>query len=262
MKGENALGDFLKARRGRVRPDESGAPSFGRRRVPGLRRDELARLAGVSQHYLTRLEQGKDRNPSPQVLNALANALRLDRDERAHLTALATTAPPPGVGHTAVSDAVRQLVDSWSQTPAYVRDRRFDVLAANKLAMALSPLYTPGRNLVRGMFLDPAVRTLFPDWTEIAAQSAAALRAEADPRDPATAALISSLLADSLFREVWAGYDVRPTRDEVKRFNHEVVGPLTLRRETLAVAGAEGQVIIAYQAAPGTPAAQALARLL
>ncbi|MFC8296923.1 helix-turn-helix transcriptional regulator [Micromonospora orduensis] len=261
MNGENALGDFLKARRGRVRPDESGAPSFGRRRVPGLRRDELARLAGVSQHYLTRLEQGKDRNPSQQVLNALANALRLDRDERAHLTALAA-APPPGVEHPAVSDAVRQLIDSWSQTPAYVRDRRFDVLAANKLAMALSPLYTPGRNLIRGMFLDPEARTLFPDWKEIAAQSAAALRAEADPRDPATADLISSLSADSHFRDVWAGHDVRPTRDEVKRFNHEIVGPLTLRRETLAIAGAEGQVIIAYQAAPETPAAQALARLL
>ncbi|MEU7921369.1 helix-turn-helix domain-containing protein [Micromonospora zamorensis] len=261
MKGENALGDFLRARRGRVRPDEAGLTSFGRRRVPGLRRDELAHLAGVSQHYLTRLEQGKDRNPSPQVLNALANALRLNPDERAHLTALAD-APPHGVEHTAVSDAVQQLIDSWSQTPAYVRDRRFDVLAANKLAMALSPLYTPGQNLVRGMFLDPAARALFPDWAQIAAQSVAALRAEADPRDPATAELISSLLTDSHFRDSWSLHDVRPTRDEVKRFNHPVVGPLTLRRETLAIAGAEGQVIIAYQAAPDAPAAQALARLL
>ncbi|WP_371409540.1 helix-turn-helix transcriptional regulator [Micromonospora zamorensis] len=261
MKGENALGDFLSARRGRVRPDEAGLTSFGRRRVPGLRRDELAHLAGVSQHYLTRLEQGKDRNPSPQVLNALANALRLNPDERAHLTALAD-APPHGVEHTAVSDAVQQLIDSWSQTPAYVRDRRFDVLAANKLAMALSPLYTPGQNLIRGVFLDPAARALFPDWAQIAAQSAAALRAEADPRDPATADLISSLLTDSVFRDSWALHDVQPTRDEVKRFNHPVVGPLTLRRETLAIAGAEGQVIIAYQAAPDAPAAQALARLL
>ncbi|MER7445093.1 helix-turn-helix domain-containing protein [Micromonospora avicenniae] len=261
MNGDNALGDFLKARRGRVRPDEAGLTSFGRRRVPGLRRDELARLAGVSQHYLTRLEQGTDRNPSPQVLNALASALQLNQDERAHLTALATPAPPPRA-HAVASAAVRQLIDSFGQTPAYVRDRRFDVLAANKLAMALSPLYTPGQNLVRDMFRDPTVRTLFPDWAQIAAQSVAALRAEADARDPATADLIAELLADSQFRDLWTAHDVRPTRDEVKRFHHPVVGPLTLRRETLTVAGADGQVIIAYQAAPETPSAYALARLL
>lgn len=258
---DNELGAFLKARRGRIRPEDVGLTSFGRRRVPGLRRDELARLANVSRHYLTRLEQGEDRNPSPQVLHGLATALRLNSDETAHLYALA--APPPSAAeHEDASERVRQLLDEWGQVPAYVRNRRFDVLAANKMAMALAPLYTPGQNLVRGMFLDPTVRTLLPDWEEIAAQTAAALRAEADPRDPRTAELISLMLADSRFRSMWATYDVRPVRNEVKRFHHPVVGPLTLRREALSIAGAEDQVIIAYQADPATPSAEALARLL
>jgi hypothetical protein len=160
------------------------------------------------------------------------------------------------------SGDIQQLLDSWSDTPAYVRDRRFDVLAANKLAMALSSLYTPGQNLVRGIFLDPAIRELFPDWPEIAAQTAAALRAEADPRDPAVADLVSSLPADNDFHRMWSTHDVRPVRNEVKRFDHPGVGALTLRRQALTIAGAEDQVIITYQATPGSPSADALARLL
>jgi transcriptional regulator with XRE-family HTH domain len=261
VNGDNLLGDFLKARRGRIRAEEAGVPSFGRRRVPGLRRDELARRAGISQHYLTRLEQGTDRNPSAQVLRALAIALRLDRDETEHLFALAD--PPPAIDdHDQAADDVRQLLDSWTGTPAYVRSRRFDVLAANKLAMALSPMYTPGHNLVRDVFLDRDVRRLLPDWDEIAAQTAAALRAEADLRDPATAELVSSMLADRRFQALWANHDVRPSRNEVKRFHHPAVGPLTLRRQSLSIAGAEDQVIITYQAEPGTPSADALIRLL
>jgi transcriptional regulator with XRE-family HTH domain len=265
MSGDNLLGDFLKARRARIRWDEAGLTSYGRRRVPGLRRDELAQLAGVSQHYLTRLEQGKDRNPSHQVLQALATALRLDKHETAHLYALvAPPAPSAGTGQVSaeVSAEVQQLLDAWSHTPAYVRNRRFDVLAANKLAMALSPLYTPGRNLVQGMFLDPSVRSLFPDWEEIAEQTAAALRAEADPRDPAIGEIVASVLADDHFRRVWEGHDVRPVRSEVKRFDHPAVGPLTLRRQALSIAGVDDQIIITYQAVASSPSADALARLL
>ena len=261
MSGDNLLGDFLKARRGRVRATDAGLTSYGRRRVPGLRRDELARLAGVSEHYLTRLEQGTDRNPSAQVLGALATALRLNHDETTHLYALAA-APPVAPAHEEASAEVQQLLDAWSQTPAYVRNRRFDVLAANKLAMALSPLYTPGENLVRAMFLDHTVRALFPEWPQIAAQTVAALRAEADPRDPATAELVSAMLPDEDFRRLWTDHDVRPTRSELKRFNHPGVGAFTLRRQSLTIAGAEDQVIITYQAAPASPAADALARLL
>jgi transcriptional regulator with XRE-family HTH domain len=249
MSGDNLLGDFLKARRGRIRAQDAGLRPYGRRRVPGLRRDELARLAGVSPHYLTRLEQGKDRNPSAQVLQALATALRLDRDETTHLYAL--SAPPPATDrHDVVSEDVQELLDSWLDTAAYVRNRRFDVLAANKLAVELSPLYTPGRNLVRGMFLDPAVRALFPDWPQIAAQTVAALRAEADLRDPATAGLVSAMLQDGEFRRLWADHDVRPVRTELKRFRHPTLGDLAMRRQALTIAGAEDQVIIVYRAAP------------
>ncbi|MEV6236171.1 helix-turn-helix transcriptional regulator [Lentzea sp. NPDC051838] len=263
MTRDNVLGEFLQARRARVRPDEVGLPAFGRRRVPGLRRDELALLAGVSVQYLTRLEQGVDRNPSAQVVDALATALRLDADATAHLHALAASpsspatdaAPPPPREATT---AVQHLLDSWGSTPAYVRDGRFDVLMANKAAMVLAPLYHPGRNLVRDVFLDPAARTLFPDWPDIAAQTVAALRATADPRDP----LVTELLPHDEFRSLWARHDVRPTRDETKRFNHPDAGLLTLRRQSLTIAGAEDQVIIVYQAEPGSSSADALMKLL
>lgn len=140
---------------------------------------------GISEPYLTRLEQGVDQHPSPQVLRALARALELDDDACAHLFALAAPTPGPArPAETEVAPDVHQLLDAWAGTPAYVRDRRFDVLAANKWARALAPMYEPGHNLARDMFLDPSARRLFPDWPEIAAQTAAALRAEAAPRDP------------------------------------------------------------------------------
>lgn len=260
MAADNALGEFLKARRGRVPPTHADRPAHGRRRVAGLRRNELARLAGISEPYLTRLEQGVDRHPSPQVLRALARALELDADASAHLFVLA--APEPvRPSETEVTPDVHQLLDTWAGNPAFVRNRRFDVLAANEGARALAPLYEPGRNLARDMFLGPAARRLFPDWPEIAAQTAAALRAEADPRDPRTARLVTELEADDAFRSLWARNDARPARDELKRFVHPVVGELALRRQALTVGGAEQQVVIVYQAAPGSPSETALTAL-
>jgi transcriptional regulator with XRE-family HTH domain len=261
MTRDNLLGEFLQARRARVRPGEVGLASYGRRRVPGLRRDELARLAGVSVQYLTRLEQGVDRHPSPQVVDALATALRLDPDATAHLRAVAAPLSEPHQPSEARVE-VQQLLDSWGSTPAYVRDRCFDVLMANKAAMVLSPMYHPGRNLVRDVFGDPAARRLFPDWPDIAEQTVAALRATADLRDPRTAALVADLQSDDEFRSLWGRHDVRPSRDEIKRFDHPDAGPLTLRRQTLTIAGAEDQVIIVYQPEPGSASADALATLL
>lgn len=259
----NLLGEFLKARRGQVPPShvDLPAPAPGRRRVAGLRRDELARLAGISEPYLTRLEQGVDRNPSLQVLQALARALELDADAFAYMSALAAPDPirPP---ETEVTADVHQLLDAWADSPAYVRNRRFDVLASNQRARALAPMYKPGHNLARDMFLSPEVRRLLPDWPQIAAQTAAALRAEADPLDPGTARLVAELEADEDFRSLWARHDARPSRDELKRFAHPVAGELSLRRQALTARGAEQQVIIVYQAAPGSPSAAALARLL
>ncbi|AGZ45764.1 helix-turn-helix domain-containing protein [Actinoplanes friuliensis] len=253
------LGDFLKARRALLLPGDVGLPGYGRRRVAGLRRDELAGLAGVSAHYLMRLEQGRDRHPSPQVLDALARALRLDADTTAHLHALAQ--PPAFPPPRPLDPAVQRLLDDWAGTPAYVRGRHLDVLAGNKLAAALSPMYAAGRNLARDIFLEPEARKLFADWEVIAEQTVAALRAGADPRDPALAALVAELDRDPDFRRWWARHDVRPARDETKRFHHPVVGPLTLRRQALTVAGALDQVIIAYQAEPGSDSAKLLSRL-
>ncbi|MEV4340592.1 helix-turn-helix transcriptional regulator [Streptomyces sp. NPDC049590] len=261
MAADNHLGEFLKARRGRVAPADAGVPAGGRRRVAGLRREELARLAGISEPYLVRLEQGVDRHPSPQVLRSLARALELDADASAHLHALAGPAPVPP-SRTEVSADVHRLLDAWTDRPAYVRDRCFDVLAANKQARALAPMYEPGSNLVRAVFLDPASRRLFPDWGEVAAQTAAALRAEADPRDPRTARLVAELETDEEFRRLWRRHETRPARDELKRFAHPVVGSLAVRRQALTVGGAEQQVIIIYQAPAGSPSEAALARLL
>ncbi|GAB3163515.1 Transcriptional regulator, contains XRE-family HTH domain [Microbispora rosea] len=267
MPGTNALGSFIKARRALVRPEDAGLPALGRRRVAGLRRDELAALAGVSLAYLTRLEQGRDRNPSEQVLDALGAALRLDADLTTHLHALARDASRPNGGQARrprdrPAPGAGSLLDAWVGIPAYLRGRRFDVLAANGPAMALAPMYRPGRNLVRDVFLDPGARALFPQWGAVAAGSAAALRAGADLGDPALRELVEELSAASEdFRRLWERHDVRPTRDETKEFAHPVAGPLVLRRHSLTVGGTDGQVVIAYQAEPGTPSAAALARL-
>ena len=261
MAADNLLGEFLKARRARVTPSERDVALSGRRRVAGLRRDELARLAGISEPYLTRLEQGVDRHPSAQVVQALARALELDADTAAHLGSLAAPDPAQPV-QTEVAEDVRQLLDTWTDSPAYVRNRRFDVLAANKPARALASMYEPGRNLAREVFFSPEVRELLPDWPLIAEQTVAALRAEADLRDPATVDLLAELNTNVDFLRLWARHDARPSRDELKRFAHPVVGELSLRRQALTVGGAEDQVIIVYQAVPGSPSADALARLL
>ena len=268
MAADNLLGEFLKARRARIAPTRQDLAVSGRRRVAGLRRDELARLAGISEPYLTRLEQGVDRHPSPQVLQALARALELDADTTAYFFALAAPEPTldtSGSAGTAGSDVsadVERLLDAWTESPAYVRNRRFDVLAANKLARALGAMYEPGRNLAREVFFSPEARELLADWPQIAEQTVAALRAEADLRDPETGQLIAELTANEDFRRLWARHDARPARDELKRFAHPIAGDLSLRRQALTVGGAEQQVIIVYQAEPGSRSADALAHLL
>ena len=191
MPSGNALGEYLRARRELVSPESAGIPHIGRRRVPGLRRDELSLLAGVSTDYYVRLEQGRDRHPSAQVLDALARALQLDDDATAHLHALA--GPERRTHHSGqrpdrVPPSIQQLIAGWHATPAYVQGRRLDVLAANPLASALSPMFTPGVNLLRAAFLDPSVRTLFGDqWESLAHNTIAGLRALIGPEvdDPA-----------------------------------------------------------------------------
>jgi transcriptional regulator with XRE-family HTH domain len=267
VESDNRIGQFLRARRERLQPEDVGLPDFGRRRVPGLRREELATLAGVSADYYVRLEQGRERHPSEQVLDALARALQLDDDATAHLHELAR--PAARRRRTAarperVRPELEQLMRAWPHTPALVMGRRMDVLAANPLAAALHGGFTQGHNLVRLVFLDPAAHELYPDWDDVALDTVAALRASVGPDldDPRLTELVGELsLKSGEFRRLWARADVRDKQHGAKRYVHPLVGELTLRYESFAVAGNPGQVLIVYHAAPGSATEQALALL-
>jgi transcriptional regulator with XRE-family HTH domain len=269
MQPGNALGEYLRARRELVSPESAGIPHIGRRRVPGLRRDELSLLAGVSTDYYVRLEQGRDRNPSPQVLDALARALQLDDEATAHLHALTgpeRRAHRSGQPPERVPTSIRQLIAGWHDTPAFVQGRRLDVLAANPIATALSPLFTPGVNLLRSIFLDPAVRTLYGDqWEPLAHTTIAGVRALIGPEvdDPPLNDLVGELSVRSdHFRRLWARHDVRArTSGGTRHMYHPQVGELELHYENLQIAGTDGQALIIYHADPGSRAEQALALL-
>jgi transcriptional regulator with XRE-family HTH domain len=260
-----ALGDYLRARRDLVQPDDVGLVAGDRRRVPGLRREELAMLAGISTDYYLRLEQGRDEHPSAQVLDALASALRLDAAGTAHLHELArprarrrrrprTERVPSGIA---------ELIDQLPM-PAFVTGRFLDVLAANGIARALSPSFTPGRNVVRQLFLDPGDRELHVDWEGATAGLVGGLRAAAgaDPDDPYVAALVGELSIQSdRFRTLWARADVGHRRAGASHMRHPQVGELHLRREKLDIAETDGQQLVLFHATPGTDSARALALL-
>ena len=268
MQPGNALGEYLRARRELVSPESAGIPQVGRRRVPGLRRDELSLLAGVSTDYYVRLEQGRDRHPSPQVLDALARALQLDEEATAHLHALAgpeRRAHRSGQGPERVPPSIRQLIAGWHDTPAYVQGRRLDVLAANPVATALSPLFTPGVNLLRAAFLDPAVRTLFGDhWESLAHNAIARLRALIGPEvdDPLNELVGELSVRSDHFRSLWARHDIRARiSGGTRHMYHPQVGELELHYENLQISGTDGQALIIYHADAGSHTAQALALL-
>ncbi|MER0243907.1 helix-turn-helix transcriptional regulator [Streptomyces sp. HSW2009] len=259
------LAQFLRARRAAADPQVHGLPG-GERRTPGLRREEVAMLAGVSTDYYIRLEQGRDRRPSPQVVDALAGALALGEDAAAHLRTLAGPVPPRkarGRREYAHASLVR-LMDDWHTNPALIFDRRLNQLAANPLGEALFDWMGEETNLVTAVFLNPAARTFYRDWPQIAENCTAALRAGAgaDPDDPATIALIGELsLKSPDFAQLWARHDVRNKVAETKRFRHHLVGDLELDYQSLTVNSSPGQQLVVYQAAPASPAADALALL-
>ncbi|GGX25647.1 helix-turn-helix transcriptional regulator [Streptomyces lomondensis] len=267
MDGE--LGDFLRSRRARIRPEERGLPSYGRRRVPGLRREEVAQLAGVSVDYYVRLEQGRGPSVSDAVLDAIARVLRLDGAEREYLRAVARPRRRGEDGPAAarVRPGVQLLLDGMDRNPAYVLDHRMDVLAWNALADALLGLDGSGpgdRSLPRRLFLDPAARDLYPDWAAVAAQTVAHLRLKAGhhPGDPAMGELVAELSrASAEFRRLWADHLVKPCDHGVKHLRHPVAGLLTLPYETLTVPGAPDRTIVAYTPDPGSETAERLALL-
>lgn len=265
---DNRIGDFLRARRELVRPEDVGIPANSRRRVPGLRREELAMLAGVSADYYVRLEQGRDRHPSEQVLEALARALQLDEDATAHLHELARhTAVPKRRARPRVErvrPGLLRMMEAWPNSPAFITGRRMDVLAANRLADALHPVCAARGNMVRTLFLDPEMCMLYAQFEKVASETVASLRASAGPEvdDPALIDLVGELsLKSEHFRRLWARHDVRAKTDGEKQFRHPLVGELTLSYETFTVNGAEGQQLVVYHAEPGSVSERGLALL-
>jgi transcriptional regulator with XRE-family HTH domain len=273
MDNGNEMRDFLVSRRARITPEQAGLSVYGgNRRVAGLRREEVALLAGVSIDYYTRLERGRAAGVSDGVLEGIARALRLDEAERAHLFDLARAAAGPAVPRAPrrppsqqVRPSVRRILDSMAVTPAYVRNARLDILAANRLGAALfAPvLSSPARpvNNARFLFLDPAARDFYVDWERQAQDVVAMLRTEAgrSPHDKGLSNLIGELSTRSEhFRTWWAAHNVRFHRTGVKRFHHPVVGELTLTFEALDLAADAGLRVSAYTAEPGTPSDDAL----
>ncbi len=260
------LGEYLRTSRARVAPQEVGLPVHGSRRVEGLRREEVAMLAGVSVDYYVRLEQGRERNPSAQVLDALGQALRLDDDGRLHLYRLAGLSPRLAAAPSPdrVDPALLQLMDSWPDNPALVLGRAYDVLAANQLGTALFSGFPYSSNLLVKVFCDPQSRSFYADWHAAASNTVAGFRlAEgAGNDDPRIRHVIEDLLARSPeFARMWQENAARGKSIEVRRFVHPEVGALTLRMQSFDVRSAPGQQLVTYHAEPGSSSAQAL-RLL
>jgi transcriptional regulator with XRE-family HTH domain len=266
----NALGRFLRARRAQVSPADAGLGDDGRRRrVPGLRREELAMLAGVSPAYYVRLEQGHSTHPSDQVLDALARTLQLDADAAAHLRRLAAGADPtraaagrrPSRRVETVRPALARMLDHQVGAPAFVLGRIFDVLAANSLARALHPSFDVGRNIVADVFLDDDAMATYPDLDHVRRNAVGSLRAAAGalPGDDGLIELVGRLSLDSPdFRELWARHEVRTKIAGTKVFAPPIVGELELDYESFTVAGADRQQLVVYHAAPASRAAQSL----
>lgn len=264
------LGGFLRARRGRVSPEHVGLTSGRRRRVRGLRREELAQLAGISVDYLVRLEQGRATQPSPEVLDALSRALGLDAAERRHLATLAATrrGPTPSLR---VSPLLQRALDAMANLPAFVTNHHLDVVAWNSLgAELIGGLADPSRrdrNQARYLFLDPASRALFPEWEDRAREAVGQLRVFAGryPDDAELAALITDLSTHSAdFRRIWASGEVVMCTAGRKRLRHPETGPLTLEYETLHVPAEPGETVLVihvFSAENGSQEAAALARL-
>lgn len=266
MPSPNGLALFLRTRRDLVKPAAVGLPDGERRRVAGLRREEVAMLAGISPEYYLRLERGRDRQPSDQVLDGLARALLLDDDAAEYMRNLAR--PAPGWHRRCCSErvdpGVQSLIGGWVSNPAYVQSRGMTVLAANPLARAVWPFFDPGVNLLRAAFLEPEARTLLRNWDAITTILVAWLRflvGTENTSDPELVTLIGELsMASQRFRTLWARHEAKQKTVGAAVFDNPQVGALDLRYRTLLLPETR-QFIVVYQAEPGSPSEERL-RLL
>ncbi len=272
---ESDIREFLASRRARITPQQAGLPAYGgKRRVPGLRREEVALLAGVSIDYYVRLERGHLAGASEEVLDALAGALQLDDAERAHLYDLARAAAKRPARRTRrvrgpLPDSVLRVLHAMTDAPAFIRNGRLDILATNTLGRALyAPLFPDGSartvNIARAQFLTPQGRDFFPHWEESVNTTVSLLRTEAGraPHDTELTGLIGELVTRSEeFRTAWAKHNVRLHHTGRKSFHHPAVGVLSLDFDAMELPARPGLTLTAYSAAPGTPDHDAL-RLL
>jgi len=274
MSESKSLRDFLVSRRARIDPDSVGLPpSPTPRRSRGLRREEVAALAGVSVDYYARLEQGRIGQVSDQVLTAIEDALRLDPLERRHLRALVEAIPAKArrarPDRLTVRPGLRALIEAMDPVPAFLQGPRMEVLASNRAARTVltdfEALPLRERNIARWLFLSPEARVRFPQWEDVAAPTVAALRAARDPRvpDPALERLVGELsVASTDFARWWADYRLFQHGHGRKELYHDVVGSFTISYETLAIDGSDGQVLTTYTADAGSPSDEKLKLLL
>ena len=266
MSNGTPLGDFLRARREALKPHDVGLPEYGRRRVPGLRREEVALLAGVSSDYYIRLEQGRESSPSAQVVEAVALALKLDAEAADHLNRLCLTASqrPRDWGEAEVSHQLLQLMDGWEHTPAFVVGPALDIMAGNSLATALHSGFDQFDNLARMVFGDPAGREFYQEWERAAHSCVAEIRAAYghDPDSARIAEVVAELSAESEeFAGLWKTHEVKSKSQEGKHLKHPEVGDLNIKFAAFTVNGAPHQQLVVYQAEPAGPTAAAFEML-
>jgi transcriptional regulator with XRE-family HTH domain len=267
MPDPDGLATFLRTRRDLLKPADVGLPEGERRRVAGLRREEVAMLAGISNEYYLRLEQGRERQPSDQVLEALAQALQLDDDAVQYMRNLTRPAPRRRRRRAPVEridPGISTMIDSWPLTPAYVQDRRMTILAANPLAQALMPFFAPQVNLLRATFLEPELRERVRNWDAVTAIMVSWLRfivAEDSNGDLELQSLIGEVsIGSGRFRSLWARQDVKQKTGGPAMFDHPQVGPLELRYRVFVLPDTR-QLLVGYYAEPGSPSEESL-RLL
>lgn len=259
------LASFLRARRQNLAPERAGIDVVGDRRVPGLRREEVAALAGVSLDYYRRLEQGRERHPSRQVLDALSRALQLDAHASRHLLAIVSPSTHDEVSPSTISDGVRLMLDHALVAPALVVGPASDVLAANAQAGALYSAFARIDNLAMMVFLDSAAREFYDDWEAVGRASVANLRAASTqfPHEPRVSQVIGELSRESeRFSTLWAEHEVRPRIEAQEIFHHPVAGELRVQFDALTVSGVPGQRIYVYTPVPGLAGSQAFRALL